>query len=66
MGNMAYCRFENTEADLQDCVAELTESDGNISHLSDSEQQAALRLLESCEEISGWGRAMRGSVAAAD
>lgn len=50
MANMAYCRFQNTEIDLQDCLDNLNER--NIE--SEEEKQAAkdlfINFLEYCEE----------------
>jgi hypothetical protein len=46
--NMAYCRFQNTLADLQDCDAHLEETDT----LSDEERQARLRLIRLAVSIA--------------
>lgn len=51
MGNMSYCRFQNTLADLQDCMDELYELDGDLSELSSAEKRAAKSLIELCNEI---------------
>jgi len=40
MGNMGYCRFENTLNDLKDCVRHLDDED-----LSDSENKARQELI---------------------
>lgn len=45
MGNMAYCRFENTVRDLQDCFDFWEEAVG------DGEKKARARLLKLCKEI---------------
>jgi len=42
MANMSYCRFENTDNDLQECLDALRER--NIS--SNSEKRAANRILQ--------------------
>jgi hypothetical protein len=48
MGNMAYCRFENTVGDLQDCFDHMT-SDGDRSP---SEEMARARLIRLCVDIA--------------
>ena len=40
MGNMAYCRFTNTAADVQDCLEHMDEED-----VSPAEQQARRALI---------------------
>jgi hypothetical protein len=52
MGNMSYCRFENTLDDLRDCMDALYEISGNIDQLNESEQTAAKRLIKLCFEIA--------------
>ena len=49
MGNMSYCRFENTYRDLQDCwengfTTEEPESESEIKYRK--------RLVELCQEIA--------------
>ena len=51
MSNMSYCRFQNTLVDLQDCMDELYELDGDLSELSSAEKRAARSLIELCNEI---------------
>lgn len=46
MSNMAYCRFQNTAKDLQDCYANFEETD------SEEEAQAKNRLLNLCIDIA--------------
>jgi len=48
MGNMSYCRFENTLNDLRDC-AEALEDDQD--DLSESETQAKELLIDLCRDI---------------
>jgi hypothetical protein len=48
MGNMSYCRFENTFHDLQDCAGALEESD----ELSESETRFRKNLIELCVSIA--------------
>lgn len=50
MGNMSYCRFENTYQDLQDCYEAL--ADKQIDELSEREQKYAKRLIKLCSEIA--------------
>ena len=42
MANMSYCRFENTNQDIKDCINALEER--NIS--SQSEKRAAMKMLQ--------------------
>ena len=48
MGNMSYCRFQNTEGDLQDCYDNMEEIEG----LSKGELAARNRLIELCCNIA--------------
>lgn len=52
MSNMSYCRFQNTLADLQDCLDALCDINGNLSALSKEEARAADELILVCEEIA--------------
>ena len=47
MGNMGYCRFENTLSDLRDCYENMDDPDD----LSPEEQRARMELLRICSEI---------------
>jgi hypothetical protein len=47
MSNMAYCRFQNTVLDLQDCFDSMNESD-----LSEEETRAKERLIKLCVDIA--------------
>ena len=49
MPNMGYVRFENTNADLQDCVDWLSEH--NPKELSASEYQAFQSLIAKCRQL---------------
>lgn len=49
MGNMSYCRWENTLHDLQDCFNSIVESDGG--KLSESEANAKKHLYELMKEM---------------
>lgn len=44
--NMKYCMFENTYRALRECEDQLTEQD--ISELSESEYEYAVKLLNLC------------------
>jgi ferredoxin-fold anticodon binding domain-containing protein len=48
MGNMSYCRFENTEADLEDCYDHIEETE----NMSESELDARERLIKRCVDIA--------------
>ena len=47
MGNMSYCRFENTLEDLRDCFANL---DDDLSKKKD-EARARIALVKVCQRI---------------
>lgn len=50
MSNMSYCRFENTAADLEDCLDAIR--NGEINDLSSQYEVDALEeLLELCKNI---------------
>ena len=49
MGNMSYCRFENTARDLQDCLNAINR--GEINELNDYEVEGLRNILEMCNEI---------------
>ena len=54
MGNMSYCRFENTYADLQECYDSLSEA-GSIKEVEENanqyEKKYIRKLVELCKEI---------------
>jgi hypothetical protein len=50
MGNMSYCRFENTFRDLQDCYDALREKD--FSELSETEKKFRNYMVEMCKDIA--------------
>lgn len=50
MGNMSYCRFENTFRDLMDCYRALQDRD--FDSLSENEQDYRNRLVELCKDIA--------------
>ena len=48
MGNMSYCRFQNTVSDLDDCY----ENIGEANDISDAEKRSRTRLIKLCCEIA--------------
>ena len=52
MGNMSYCRFENTLADLQDCQQALFNIYENVSEMTSIESASMVELVAVCKEIS--------------
>lgn len=46
MGNMDYCKFENTLTDLQECWERFDDCN------SESEQKARKKLITLCKEIA--------------
>ena len=46
MANMAYCRFQNTVPDLEDCMIHVDDDD-----LSDEESEARDTLVMLCEDL---------------
>lgn len=55
MGNMSYCRFENTYDDLRDCL-EALEDAGSVEAVQEeansTERIYVKRLVELCKEIN--------------
>ena len=49
MGNMSYCRFENTARDLQDCLEAIENNE--MTDMSDYEVTGLESLLDTCKEI---------------
>lgn len=47
MGNMSYCRFENTLRDLQDCYDHMDDGD-----LSESEERCKGQLIDLSQQIA--------------
>ena len=52
MGNMSYCRFENTLEDLQDCHEALENIYDEIKDMSRYEKQLIIPFIELCKEIA--------------
>ena len=48
MGNMSYCRFENTSNDLMECEDHM----GDISEMSKYEFEEMIQLIRTCRRIS--------------
>lgn len=54
MGNMSYCRFENTHSDLRDCEDALSE-EGLYRLLEDSdevERASIIKTIKLCRDIA--------------
>tara|TARA_R110001606_G_scaffold386865_1_gene551154 strand:+ start:89 stop:280 length:192 start_codon:yes stop_codon:yes gene_type:complete len=49
MGNMSYCRFENTANDLDDCLQAI--EDGKYKDLNSYERGGLSSLLTLCERV---------------
>ena len=49
MGNMSYCRFENTARDLGDCLDAIENNE--LDELSNYETSGLRDLLDYCEAI---------------
>ena len=53
MGNMSYCRFENTSSDLRDCMEALEELDvEQVAEMSEYERDGLFELIQLANEIS--------------
>ena len=50
MGNMSYCRFENTANALRDCLEAINDGE-HTEDLSPYEKSGLQDLLSSCEDI---------------
>mgnify|MGYP007125694611 CR=1 FL=1 len=51
MTNMSYCRFQNTLADLSDCV-EFIYDDTALAEASFAERKACAKLVALCKSIA--------------
>jgi len=51
MGNMSYCRFENTSKDLEDCIEALRNYEDECNNLSSYEVEALQDLVEQAKEV---------------
>jgi hypothetical protein len=61
MGNMSYCRFENTARDLQDCLEAI--ENGEINDLSSQYEVDALeQLLDLCKEVVAYKHEIEDAV----
>ena len=49
MGNMSYCRFENTVDDLEDCQEHISD---DIDELTHEERRARRKMIRICKEIA--------------
>ena len=55
MGNMSYCRFENTLADMRDCLSAL-ENGLDVEELSSYEATALSNFADVAREIARFER----------
>lgn len=58
MSNMSYCRFENTLADMKDCLNAIEEAGGISNYIRNEdpsayELQAMTAMIEVAEELAG-------------
>ena len=51
MSNMSYCRFQNTNKDLYDCVTALEEMNNPGDDLSNEEYTALRSMFRNCQAI---------------
>ena len=54
MGNMSYCRFENTSKEMRDCIDVLRGEDEytqSLKDLGDYEKAGYVSMKEMCEEF---------------
>ncbi len=51
MGNMSYCRFENTSKDLEDCIEALRNYEDECNNLSSYEVEALEDLINQAKEV---------------
>ena len=49
MGNMSYCRFENTARDVEDCIRAI--EDGDVYDFSQWELNGFKKLIRLAEEL---------------
>lgn len=52
MSNMSYCRFENTAADVRDCLSAINEGITMSELSSDYERESFKRFLVLCCEVA--------------
>lgn len=52
MGNMSYCRFENTLNDLRDCEEALENINDEVTEMSSCEKNSVVELVELCKTIT--------------
>lgn len=51
MGNMSYCRFQNTLGDLEDCFEALNSGNAFSRDMMDDERKARDKLISLCRDI---------------
>jgi hypothetical protein len=57
MGNMSYCRFENTSSDIADCIEALDDANWDLEEMiknasSEYEIVGIKRFIELCREVA--------------
>jgi len=72
MSNMSYCRFQNTNGDLRDCIAAIDDIIGDIDTygdsenlLSEEEEAAAANMEELCRRYLGLREELKGAISSA-
>lgn len=72
MSNMSYCRFQNTNVDLKDCINAIDDIVGDIDTygdsenlLSEEEEIAADNMEALCRRYLGVREELRGAISSA-
>jgi len=72
MSNMSYCRFQNTNGDLRDCIAAIDDIVGDIDTYGDSEnllteeeESAADNMEALCRRYLELREELRGAISSA-
>jgi len=50
MGNMSYCRFENTSRHMRDCENAI--NNGDLGDMSSYEKAGFIQFVQSCQRIA--------------
>lgn len=56
MGNMSYCRFENTSKDVRECIGAIR--DGELDDMSDYEIEGFINFVRLCKEVADMYKGM--------
>ena len=72
MSNMSYCRFQNTNGDLRDCINAIDDIVGDIDTygdsenlLSEEEEIAAVNMEALCRRYLELRKELRGAISSA-